>query len=249
MKEEYIELLTKFDISPTAARAYIALLELGKSSADGIAKRTNTYKANVYSALDKLMEAGLASYIFEGKKKLYIPTSPEKLPLILEESKQKTLDKYEETKKQIDEILPILASSYSSVREKDIFEVYKGKKGYKAMILEILREKPKYWKGFGNLQVQEYFSQYFPRWFKGVNIMLFSTKSEVFLKRLKEARKATKVEIKWLPEELYMPIVWTLFGDNLLILLYKPDIIALRIKSEQIVKTFSNQFDYLWKKS
>jgi len=67
-------------------------------------------------------------------------------------------------------------------------------------------------------------------------------------KRLKEAKRFTKVEIKFLPEEVYMQMVWTLFGDNLLILIYEPEIIALRIKSEPIVKTFSSQFDYLWKK-
>ena len=114
------------------------------------------------------------------------------------------------------------------------------------MIMDILHEKPKYWKGFGNLQVQEFFPYDFPKWFKKTKFMLFSTKSEIVLKRLKEATKTTKVEIKWLPKELYMPIVWTLFGSNLLLLIYEPEIIALRIKSEQIVNTFSNQFDYLW---
>ena len=78
--------------------------------------------------------------------------------------------------------------------------------------------------------------------------MLFSVKSEAFSKRLKEAKRFTKIEIKFLPEEIYMQMVWTLFGENLLILIYEPEIIALRIKSETIVKTFSSQFDYLWKK-
>ena len=144
--------------------------------------------------------------------------------------------------------MPNLLAKYKSVKERDLFEIYKGKKGYKALINDILREKPKYWKGFGNLQVQEYFPYDFPKWFKNTKFMLFSTKSDIFLRRLKEAKKSVKVKIKFLPEDLYMPIVWTLFGKNLLILIYEPEVIALRIKSEQIVKTFSNQFDYLWKK-
>jgi len=45
-----------------------------------------------------------------------------------------------------------------------------------------------------------------------------------------------------------MPIVWVIFGENVLIALYEPDIIVLRIKSKQVVSSFSNQFDYLWKK-
>ena len=76
--------------------------------------------------------------------------------------------------------------------------------------------------------------------------MLFSTKSNVVIKRLNSASESVNVEIKWLPKNVYMPIVWTLFGENLLILIYEPEIIALKIKSKQIVKTFSNQFHYLW---
>ncbi len=248
MTEEYVKILTKFDISPTAAKTYIALLELGKTSADKLAKRVGTYKANVYDALDRLIERGLASYVIEGKKKFYFATRPEKLFSTLDDRKQKAIEEYDEMKKDIEKIMPKLSASYESIKEKNIFEIYQGKKGYRAMILDILRKKPKYWKGFGNLQVYEFFPQNFQKWFKGIPFMLFSTKSNEMLERLENTRKTTEVKTIWLPEELYMPIVWVLFGDNLLIIIYEPDIIALRIKSDQIVKTFGNQFDYLWKK-
>jgi len=240
--------MVKFEFSPTAAKVYIALLDLGKSSADSIAKKAGTYKANVYQALDKLIEEGFVTYIFEGNKKCYIPTNPEKLEALAEEFKQKKIQYYEELKQEINKSMPELLSKYKSKREKNLFEIYHGKKGYRSMILDIIREKPRYWKGFGNLQVQEAFPYDFPKWFKGVKFKLFSTKSQQFLNRLKAAKKHISVEIKYLPEELYMPIVWILFGENLLILVYEPEIIALRIKSEQVVNTFSNQFDYLWNK-
>ncbi|MBI5002423.1 hypothetical protein HZC31_03500 [Candidatus Woesearchaeota archaeon] len=50
MNEE-IALLQHLELSPTAAKVYIALLELGKASADKIAKKAGTYKANVYETL------------------------------------------------------------------------------------------------------------------------------------------------------------------------------------------------------
>jgi len=248
MQKDYAAVLTKFNISPTAAKVYVALLDLGKSSADRIAKKLGTYKANVYDALDRLMEAGLATYLIEERKKLYLPTNPKRLIYVVNAFEQKALADYEEFRKDIRQIAPDLCAKYDHIKEKDLFEVYKGHEGYKAMITDILREKPKYWKGFGNLQVQEFFPYNFPKWFKNVKFMLFSTKSEVFSRRLKEAKKVTQVKIIFLPEGLYMPVVWTLFGNNLLILIYEPEIIALRISSERIVRTFSNQFDYLWKK-
>lgn len=248
MNDDYRNLLIKFGISPTAANVYLALLNIGRGSSDNIAKKASTYKANVYEALHKLIDKGLVSCIIEGKKKVYIPTSPEKLLDVLEENEQKEKQKYEEFKKEMKIIIPKLVVKYNAIKEKDIFEIYRGRNGYKALIRDVLRETPKYWKGFGNLQVQQYFPNNFKFWFKHTKFMLFSTVSEEFSKRLKEARKTTKVEIKQLPEDLYMQIVWTIFGDNLLILIYEPEIIALRIKSEQVCKTFSDQFDYLWKK-
>ena len=244
----YTNLLQKFGLSPTAAKVYLALLELGQGSADKIAKRANTYKANTYDAIDKLEELGLSTYIYEGNKKQFIPTNPEKLPQILENMKKKELGKMEEMKKDITELMPQLKAKYGSIKEKELFEVYRGRKAYKLVIEEILKEKPKLWKGFGNFQIQEAFPLEYQRWFRKVPFRLFSTKTKKVEALRKEASKTCDVKVTWLPEEIYMPIVWVVFGNNVLIIIYEPDLIMMRIKSEQVVKTFSNQFDYLWKK-
>ena len=191
---------------------------------------------------------GMVTYIIEGKKKRYIPTSPEKLVNAAEQAKQREIERYDALKTDLQRIIPQLITRYNSVKEKDLFEVYQGPKGCRAMINEILKEKPPYWKGFGNLQIQEFFPNEFKRWFKNTTFMLFSTKTDTVIARAREARKTTKVKIIWLPKEMYMQIVWTVFGDNLLIIIYEPEMIVLRIKSEQVVKTFKEQFYYLWKK-
>ena len=186
--------------------------------------------------------------MIEGKRRLFIPTSPEKLKDAAEESKRRADEEYDALKKDMERIMPRLSARYKSVSQKEIFEIYVGKKAYRSMIRDILREKPGYWKGFGNLQVQEFFPDEFRSWFRKTRFMLFSNRNESVLRRMKDARKTTDVNIVWLPDEIQMEVVWTLFGNNLLILIYEPDIIAFRIKSERVVKTFSHQFDYLWKK-
>lgn len=245
---DYNLILQKLDISPTAAKVYIALLELGKSSADKIAKRAETYKANVYDALEKLSQFGLATHVFEGNRKLFMAANPEKLPQIIEELKERQATKLEELKKDLNNIMPQLKAKYDSVKEKELFEIYRGRKAYKSVINEIVKESPKFWKGFGNFQIQAFFPIDFKKWFKKIEIKLFSTKSEEIIKRMEAAKETSKVEVIWLPQEVYMPIVWVVFGENVLIIIYEPDIIVMRIKSEQVIKTFSNQFDYLWKK-
>lgn len=246
--ENYAEILRKFDISPTAANVYIALLDLGKASADKIAKKAKTYKANTYDALARLEEIGLATAIIEQNKRFFLPTNPIKLDQILEELRNKETERIDLLKRDLNKIIPELKAKYDSIKEKNLFEIYRGRKAYKSIIDEISLEKPKIWEGFGNLQVQSAFPIEFKKWFKNCTIKLFSTKSDEVLKRLEEAKKTTKVEIKWLPSDVFMPIVWVIFGYNVLIIIYEPEVIVLRIKSKQIVETFSNQFGYLWNK-
>ncbi|MDD9953858.1 MAG: hypothetical protein OXR66_05995 [Candidatus Woesearchaeota archaeon] len=241
-------LLEKFNLSPTAAKVYMALLELGRASADTIAKRVGTYKANVYDALARLAEKGLSTYIVEENKKHYIPTNPEKLPQIIENLTQQELKRMDELKAELAQLMPQLMAKYGSVQEKELFEVYRGRKAYKAVIEEILREKPDVWKGFGNFQIQAAFPLEFQRWFRDVPFRLFSTKTQEVEERLQEAKKTCDAKVTWLPDEVYMPIVWVVFGENVLIIIYEPDLIMMRIKSEQVVETFSNQFNHLWKK-
>jgi sugar-specific transcriptional regulator TrmB len=241
-------LLEQLNLSPTAAKTYLALLQLGRASADKIAKRAGTYKANVYDALARLSEIGLSTYIIEENKKHYLPTNPEKIPDIIDTLREKENERLTELREDIQEIMPQLTAQYGSIKEKELFEIYRGRRAYKAVIQEILKEKPKYWKGFGNFQIQKAFPIEYQRWFRKVPFRLFSTKTKKVEALKKEAAKTCNVQVTWLPKDVYMPIVWVVFGSNVLIIIYEPDLIMMRIKSEKVVKTYSSQFDHLWKK-
>lgn len=240
------ETLRILGLSPTAEKIYLTLLKLGKGSADEIARSSNVYKANTYDALNKLIEHGLVTSTKDGKR-LYAPTNPAKLPQIVEEFEKQEKEKIENLKKGVAELLPSLTKLYSNVYEKEVLEIYRGKKAFKRMMNEIIAEKPKEWKGFGNLQVFYYFPNESNNWFKKINVKLFSNKTKEVKERLEEAEKITSCIIKWLPDEVIMSVVWTLFGKNLLIIIYEPELIVVRIKAKEVVKSFSTQFDYLWK--
>ncbi len=243
----YADVMSALGVSPTGVKVYWALLELGKSSADAVALRAGTYKANAYQALEKLEGLGLVTTVREGRKRLFLATDPRKLENALDEWRDSQAKRYDALKGSLGLVMPRLFSAFGSVKASDEFEVYRGRQSYRALILDILKEKPSSWKGFGNLQVLEFFPLDFSKWFRHVKIRLFSTETPAMVERLKTAKKTTDTQVQWLPQELYMPIVWTVFGGNLLILIYQPDIIALRIRSKDIAATFGNQFDYLWK--
>ncbi len=241
--------LVEMGLSPTAANIYLALVALGPSSVDAVSQKAGTYKANALSALAKLQEKGLVSSVFEGRRRVYQAAPPERLSGLLAESRQTQEEKAKRLQVDLSGILPQLSGQYGAFADKDTFEVYRGRQGYKAVISEIVRtESPAVWKGFGNLQVQEFFPVDFARWFKKTEFRLFSTPSKKLDQLAQTARKTTKVTIRRLPDDVFMPIVWVMFGENVLILVYAPEVVAIRIKSRQVVRTFSSQFDYLWKR-
>ena len=246
--KEYEDLLLRLNLSPTASKIYFVLLESGKSTADAIAKKAYTYKANAYDALARLEHIGLVTSHVEHRKRFFIAANPQKIENILDDKEHQEILRFELVRRSFQQALPKLQAVYESAKEKDSFEIYRGKQAYKSLISEILKENPAFWKGFGNLQIYDLFNLEFHRWFKKIPIRLFSAKSDIVIRRFEEAKDAADVQIKWLPQDLHMPIVWVVFGHNLLIVIYEPEIIAMRIKSKQVVETFSNQFDYLWEK-
>ena len=93
--KQYEDLLTKLNLSPTASKVYLALLESGKATANTIAKKAKTYKPNAYDALARLEHIGLVSSITEGNKRFFIPTDPQKIEVILDEKEHQEILKYE----------------------------------------------------------------------------------------------------------------------------------------------------------
>ncbi|MDP2718047.1 MAG: helix-turn-helix domain-containing protein, partial [Candidatus Micrarchaeota archaeon] len=200
--------LVELGLSPTAARVYLALVALGPASVDAVAQKAGTYKANALSALFKLQEKGLASSVFEGRRRVYHAAPPNRLSDLLEESRRAEQQESRRLAQALSGVLPALVGQFGALAEKDKFEVYRGRQGYKAVVSEIVRtESPAVWKGFGNLQVQEFFPVDFAKWFKKTEFRLFSTPSKKLDALAKAARKTTKVTLKRLPDEVFMPIV------------------------------------------
>lgn len=125
------EVLLQFSLSPTAVNVYLALLELGKANVESIAQHSHTYKANVYDALARLQEAGLASVVVEGKKKFFTATAPNQLTQLLEKKRSEELQKLDAFQKSLQEILPTLQAKYAATSEKEQCSILQGSVAYR----------------------------------------------------------------------------------------------------------------------
>lgn len=63
--------LQQLDLSANEAEVYLNLLELGPSNAGPIIRQTGLHRQFVYSALDRLKERGLASFVIQDGRRVF----------------------------------------------------------------------------------------------------------------------------------------------------------------------------------
>lgn len=90
MEDEAV--LENVGLSKTEARVYLALNGLGEATVHAISKRSKTFRANVYDALDRLVDKGLVSYITKDNAKHYTTTDPVHLATIVKDKEMQLME-------------------------------------------------------------------------------------------------------------------------------------------------------------
>ncbi|MGB2791347.1 MAG: helix-turn-helix domain-containing protein, partial [Candidatus Moraniibacteriota bacterium] len=79
--------LQEIGLQEKEARVYIAMLELGRATAQDIAKKADVNRATTYFVMENLMKKGLASAVDEGTKQYFLPEDPSQLEAIFEKKR------------------------------------------------------------------------------------------------------------------------------------------------------------------
>ena len=99
MEQEYIQKLQDVGLNEKQARAYLALLVLGRGSAASVAQKSGLKAPTTYVILKELIQKGFVRRVPKAKKQLFVPESPEN-----------ALSSIEERVKDFKSILPELDS-------------------------------------------------------------------------------------------------------------------------------------------
>lgn len=123
----YEELLREIGLSPNEARVYEALLATGEASVQTISNKSGVHRRNVYDALTKLMEKGLASQAAHEKERHFRATDPELLMTLLKEKEDRLAHKLPEMKKQ-----------FQDIKQEEQAYIYRGVQGFRNYMQDIL---------------------------------------------------------------------------------------------------------------
>lgn len=243
-----LNILKNIGLTPSEAKVYETLLEIGKSSASEILTKANLNSGRIYEILTSLEHKGLVSLIKEGKTKFFQAAPPERVLDYLNQ-KMETIGKQKE---DFEKILPKLKKTYSQNKQETNIEIFLGVKGQKTaydillseankdkeLIIVGIAEKSKYPKEIIDL----------------LKFHVYKRRKELKLKVKKIADPKGRNEKTYQEDNSeirYLPYTSTtaleVLGDTTMILLYTKPIITIIIQDKNVAADYKKQLEFLWK--
>lgn len=233
-----MEILQEIGLSNTESKVYLALLELGSALAGDITKKSEVNRTNVYDALERLIEKGLASYVISANRKVFEPVNPEKLKEILKEKQEK-----------LNSVMNDLKSKYNQIKAKEEAMIFKGKKGIKSIFEDVLKEKKDLFAYGAESRFANMFPAYQKYWNKKraqlqINVKIIYTKK---VKKRKLQEKLRLLNMKFLPETYDFPSTIMIYGGKVVTIVWTDLPFGFMIKSKDAAKSNMHFFNLLWK--
>lgn len=242
-----LEELKKMGLSENEAKVYLALLELGSSTAQQIAQKAQVNRATTYVQVESLMKMGLVTSFDKGKKTFLRAEDPEYLKKVIE--KQKLAIKDEESALQ--NILPQLGNLFLSAGERPRVRFFEGLEGVQTISEEVLKSGVKNIEAINSADIvlQKYpqqLEEYTPRRIKkGIHSKLIYTSSRGPF--LKESDTAALRESRFIPQEklaFYGDI--TIFGNKFSLEVTGAKPFGIIIESKELADSMRALFNFMW---
>ncbi len=239
------KVLMGLGLSLNEARIYEAMVKVGEASVNTISVKTKINRSNVYDAMERLCEKGLATELFVKNQKFYKCIHPRRLMELLKEKEQ-----------QVDAILSGLAKEFEQHYKDEEAYFYRGVEAYKNYMFDILKDKKPYYciggKGMWFDKRLKYFRMKFDRERQKSNICFNHIFDEGMRKKVKEPLKFKKNEFKFLPKKYCSNLTIEFFGDQVVIysgetfgkLKEEPTVFV--IKSKDIAEGFKKIYGFMW---
>jgi HTH-type transcriptional regulator, sugar sensing transcriptional regulator len=227
------ETLTKIGLSKSESTIYLTLLKLDTSTVRDISKESGIHRTNIYDTLEKLKEKGLVTTVQTGKSLSYKTSDPKNLYNFLKERKE-----------TLDSIFPDLESLQSQNTQETEVIVFKGPEGMKSAYRDILRTKKTIHVYSATGQLRKYLPTFIEEFLRKQRLL--KIKYYGIYTNKKYLPKGYK-NVRIIPEELSSPVTTTIYGDNVLINIWHPTMIAILIKSKSIAETYLAHFNLIWK--
>ncbi len=238
--------LADLGLAPKEAETYIAMLELGPSSVQDIAKKAGINRTTTYVMLEALKRHALVSTFERGKKTLFAAENPQQLVEIL----TRQMSTIQTKKSRLEESLPRLLAIFNTVGDKPKVRFLEGEAPLREILNEIAGVREEVWEMYAvdehlievikKLQTHEQRMEV-PRRIRGRS--LITVKPGQMLPYFDP--KNTEIRaLDWSVHQFTGDI--TIFRDRVYIFVYKGRLGAIAIESKEIVEIVRALFEMAW---
>ncbi len=242
--------LERLGLTPGEIKVYLALNKLGESSIGAIVQESKVSKSKIYDILNKLIEKGLAGYSIKSGIKYFMANDPK---MLLEYTKRKE-NELEETKNEINSILPKLIAERNSFSQQRIGEMYEGFQGIKAIREELMMT----FRAGDTLLVlgaPKVANERWEGWFLDFHKRRISRKVGMKIIYNHDARsfgeiraKMKLTEVRYMPNNLSSPNWIDIFPEAVLfVMLVDKNPIAFLVRDKSLAENFKAYFEMMWK--
>jgi len=245
--DEILRELMHLGLSEKEAAVYVASLELGPAPVQDISHKSRVNRATTYVMIEALSSRGLMSTFVKGKKKFYVPESPDRLRTILRAQRKEIEDKETE----LGRVLPMLLALFNVEGAKPQIRYLEGPEGLQtvretfvaltgeylqivplddvATVKEIMDTREEH---LGKLAATE-----------AKHRALLVSKHDA-----SDLPLAKHGEVRILPADKF-PIhaEITVRGNHLFLYSYRSAVVAFIVVSKEIAETVRTLFDLAWK--
>lgn len=235
------EILEDLGFTNAQIKVYLSLLELGVSTAGPIIEKSGLQSSVVHSTLNKLIADGFISFIKEGQRNHYQATNPKHI-----------LNYIDEKKERFEKILPELILKRDSANKKSDTVTFKGIRGIKELLYELLEAGGTEHHTFGSakesLMLGDHFwmSYHKKRAEKGIKAKLIFNKS---LKEWTDVNIYPDAEYKF-TESGFEPLTETIIrNDKIGIIIWTEIPIGILIHNIAAAESYDKFWQVMWDSS
>ena len=231
-------ILEDIGLSNAEIKVYLALLELGTATAGPIIERSGLQSSVVHMTVNKLLDKGLISFSKEGQRRHYQATNPKHIVNFIDDKKER-----------FEELLPELLLKQQMAQEKPEVTTFRGIKGIKELLLELLETDGKEHHTFGSsveslmLGDAWWISYHKKRSAKGIKAKLIFNKS---LEQWCDVNKYPNTTYKF-TKLGFEPLTETIIRhDKIAIILWTKKPIGILIENAVAAASYDSFFKMIW---
>lgn len=227
---------------------YFTVLVMGKGTITDISKKSGIKRTSIYQHLEILLKEGLIYQTALKKRVFYSPENPKKLLRLLENKKEKI----ENSKREMEEIMPNLESLFAKSLSRPSISYYEGKEGIKETYYEMISDNKNIYsfftpkKVFGLFTYEENDKLLMKLSNNGGMLYNLIEKSNEAEKRLKIKKYGKFVRNKILPDNFKFDTD-LLIGNGSIAMISFGNLISVVVKDKAIANLQKNIFKTIWK--